>query len=72
MTSQSQNATILNHLRIYGSITHLQAENRYQCMRLAARICYLRGAGHDIKTNMIKCNKKRYASYELVRRGECG
>lgn len=64
----SQQIAILNHLKRYGGITPLEALERYQCFRLAARINDLRGVGHRIETKIINKNDKKFAQYEL--RGE--
>lgn len=61
----SQEAKILNHLKTYGRITPLEALERYQCFRLAARIADLRGSGYQIHTNIIHKNNKQFAEYEL-------
>lgn len=59
----SQEVQIFNHLKRHGSITPLQALNEYGCMRLAARVCDLRGQGHHIETNMIERGNNRFAQY---------
>ncbi|WP_116963066.1 helix-turn-helix domain-containing protein [Fastidiosibacter lacustris] len=60
-----QSLEILNHLKDNGSITPLEALNRYGCMRLGARIFDLRSKGYPIKTEILKSNKK-YAIYKLM------
>lgn len=59
----SQGQQIFTHLKRHGSITPLQALDRYGCMRLAARIGELRERGHKIETNMIERNGSRFAQY---------
>ena len=66
----TQCAAILAHLKQHGSITPLEALNRYGCMRLCARIYDLKRAGNPIETRWeIRRNGageyKRYARYEL-------
>ena len=66
-TKKSQNKLILEHLRMRGTITPLEALHFYGCMRLASRINVLRNQGQEIETNMIKDKGgKRYAQYELI------
>ena len=48
--SVSQRDMILEHLRKYGSITPLEALDRFACFRLGARILELRKLGHPIET----------------------
>ena len=54
----SQRTKILDYMRKYGSITHLQAQQDLGCMRLAARIGELREMGYAIGTRM-KTGKNR-------------
>ncbi len=60
----SQETQILQHLR-RGPITPLQALDRYQCFRLAARISDLKDKGHRIETEMVRRDNKRFARYRL-------
>ena len=60
-----QNRAILNYLESGGSLTSIEALNKFQCFRLAARIGDLRKAGHNIHTKTIKEDGKRYAVYSL-------
>lgn len=50
----SQTKAILHHLMTAGPITVLDAQNRYRCYRLGARIWDLRHLGVDIDTRRIK------------------
>ena len=59
-----QTEMTLEYMRLYGSITPLEALNGFGCFRLPARISDLRKAGHDIKTT-IADGKKKYAIYTL-------
>lgn len=63
MTTQTD--AILAHLRAGHEITPLEALERFGCMRLAARIADLRGAGHDIETRDVSRNGKTFAAYRL-------
>lgn len=65
MSKLSQNERILAHLSIYGSITPMEALEKFGCFRLASRIDELRGMGHFIKTNMVSRNGKNCAEYVL-------
>lgn len=66
----TQTESILRHLKTHGSITPLDALNKYGCMRLGARIYDLRKTGVQI-VRMIETRKnkvgenKRYARYYL-------
>ena len=59
----SQAKNILAHLQQHKSITPLEALNQYGCFRLAAVILNLKKDGHEIETQIIKKNKKRFAQY---------
>lgn len=62
----SQKQNILSHMKTYGTITPLEALQKYGCFRLGARIADLKEDGLVIKTEMVKENGKRYARYSLV------
>lgn len=64
----TQNERILNHLKAHGSITPLEALDRYGCFRLAARIGELRSKGHGIDTDTVRRNGKHFAVYRLAKR----
>lgn len=59
----SQNKKILHHLKSNGSITPIEALNEYGCFRLAARIKDLRDEGHNILTEIVSNDGKKYARY---------
>lgn len=61
----SQTNVIFNHLE-KASITAIEALNKYQCFRLAARINDLRMQGHTIHTEWTVRNNKRFATYHLI------
>ena len=65
----SQRAQVLAWLRKGRTITHLEAERLFGCIRVAARIDELRNAGWPIVTDMIqvrtKAGKARVACYRL-------
>ena len=61
----SQTQKILKHLETKGHITPMQAINKYDCMRLAARISDLKKEGFDIETKLINKNAKQFAQYWL-------
>lgn len=63
----SQTSWILKQLQLGRSLTALDALSGCQCFRLAPRILELRVAGHNIVTNIVKNNGKRYATYTLVK-----
>ncbi len=71
----TQNEMILNHLKMFGSITPITALEEYGCMRLASRIAELRDYGRkegfEIETTMIKRTNRfgepvSFAEYKLV------
>jgi len=62
----SQNAMILNFLESGGSLTPIEALEKFQCFRLAARMNDLRNKGYVIQTEILKDdNGKSYASYSF-------
>ena len=60
---KSQNKQILHYLKSMGSITPIVALNEHGCFRLAARIKDLRDEGHNILTEIVSNDGKRYARY---------
>ena len=63
----TQNTKILEMLkRLSKGITAIDALEKAQCFRLAARIKNLRDAGHDIETKRESKNGKSYARYWLA------
>ena len=61
-----QNRAILNYLESGGSLSPIEALNKFQCFRLAARVRDLRKAGHDIQTEMKRQkNGKKIAVYSI-------
>ena len=61
----SQEKDILGHLQRYGSISPLEALDKFGCFRLAARINDLRAKKHNIETYVGKENGKKFAIYRL-------
>lgn len=59
---ESQDATILKHLREYHSITSWDAIRLYHITRLSAKIFNLRGLGFDIKS-IYERNEETGANY---------
>lgn len=53
----NQTQRILNHLRKYGSITQLEAINKYWDWRLSDKIYRLKKQGYNIKTEDIKVKR---------------
>lgn len=65
---ESQNKTILAHLRRNKSITSMAAIRDYEITRLAARIHDLKEAGHTINSERIKVPSGKYvARYTLIK-----
>lgn len=63
----TQNAAILAHLEAGKPITPLQALERFNCLRLSARIYDLRCAGYPIESRRITRNGKSFAQYRMVK-----
>ena len=61
MAKISKQEKVLMHLQTHGSITPLEALEKYGSFRLGALIFNLRKEGHDIETNIVP--KKGYAKY---------
>lgn len=64
MKTESQCKKIRKHLEEHGQITAADAWEKYNIMRLAARVSDLRAEGMDIVTNMVYLeNGTKYAIY---------
>ena len=63
--NESQNRKILAHLMKGKGISAMLAVNMFDCYGLSVRIKNLRDAGHNIHTEMVSHNKKRFALYTL-------
>lgn len=62
----TQNEKILNHLRLYGVITSMEAFRTYNITRLSGRIYELRAQGYKITVERRKAkNGAIYAAYRL-------
>ena len=65
----TQNELILLDLKCGKKITQIDAYNRYNCTRLAARVKDLKNDGHNIKTKMISTpSNKGVAQYYMEKR----
>jgi len=56
----------------WGPITPMQALKGCGCLRLAARIKDLRAQGHNIVTEKVTENGKRFAKYHLIEEKKYG
>ena len=73
----TQNERIVDYMRRFGSITHLEAIRDLGVQRLASRISDLRSRGLPITSEFVtvenrfgeKCNVKRYSLKEGVENG---
>ncbi len=66
MTTSTQNAQILAHLKSGKSITPLEALSEYGCFRLGARVYDLKQEGHPITGDMVELpTGKRVKEYRL-------
>lgn len=64
---KTQKALILKALQQGDRLTHLDAEKRFNCLRLGARIYDLKQQGHKIERRMIVVpSGKCVAEYRLV------
>lgn len=63
--TKSQTEQIKAHLEKGGTLTPLEALNKFGCLRLSGRIFDLRESGLAIKSNMVLRNGKRVAQYSL-------
>jgi rare lipoprotein A len=62
----TQNQQIANYLNNGKAITPIQALNKFNCFRLAARISDLRKDGMKIITKIVTKQGKSYASYSII------
>ena len=68
MRKLSQEDVIARHLEQHGSITSMEAFERYKITRLSGRIFDLRAKGMDIVTDMVYGKGgKKYAVYRVTR-----
>lgn len=69
-TKRNQKEQILEHIEKYGSITPLEAQRLYGCMRLGARIWDLRKDGYEIVREIVevetRSGKAHVARYRMV------
>ena len=69
-TKKPQKDLILEHLEKFGSITPLEAQTLYGCMRLGARIWDLKHEGHEIVKEIVevatRSGKAHVARYRLA------
>ena len=61
MAKRSQTGDVLAHLIKYGKITTYEANKKYGCTRLPARIFDFRAKGYDIETERAVV-KNRYGN----------
>jgi hypothetical protein len=71
MNTKSQSKAILAALQAGDALTHLDAERRFGCSRIAARIKDLKDGKlnrtkYDIQTTMESQDGKRFASYRMM------
>ena len=62
----TQNQQIAKYLNNGKAITPIQALNKFNCFRLAARISDLRNDGMLIRTKIVTKEGKSYASYSII------
>jgi hypothetical protein len=61
----SQSEKILDYLQQGNTLTPIEALEKFQCFRLAARCNDLRKDGHKIQSEIVKEDNKRYARYSI-------
>ena len=61
----SQSANIWAHLEAGGTLTPLEAFQKFGTLALHSRIRELRERGHDIETEMITVGNKRVGKYSM-------
>ena len=61
MAKRSQTGDVLAHLIEHGSITTIEAFQKYGCTRLPARIFDYRAKGYDIESDIVVV-KNRYGN----------
>ena len=71
MREKSKTQDVLNHLKIYGSISQMEAVEYYNLYRLGSVVFVLRKRGYDIRTELKPFvskygTKSNYAIYHLV------
>ncbi len=65
---KSDKQTILNYLQENGSLTPLEAWEKFNILTaLRSRISELRKEGYNIVTTMVSSNGKSFASYKLIK-----
>lgn len=65
MAKRTQTGDVLAHLIKYGSITTIEAFQKYGCTRLPARIFDYRALGYDIESDSLT-TKNRYGNTVTV------
>lgn len=71
MKEKSKTQDVLNHLKVYGSISQREAVEYYNLYRLSSVIYSLRKRGYDISSEIVPFKSKygiisNYAIYHLV------
>ena len=61
----TQNEMILHHMKVHGSITTMEAFQKYGVTRLSGRIWELRKKYNIISTPVTTINGKKIARYSL-------
>lgn len=71
MKEKSKTQDVLNHLKVYGSISQREAVEYYNLYRLSSVIYSLRKRGYDISSEIVPFKSKygiisNYAIYHLI------
>jgi hypothetical protein len=68
MSTNSQEAQILEYLLAGNALTPLEALSKFGSFRLGARIFGLKKRGHDIDMEMVERNGKHVAQYSIKKK----
>lgn len=60
MQTSTQERMILDYLLVGGTLTSLEAMQKFKCMRLASRISDLKSKGYPIRSQMIETDSGKH------------
>lgn len=64
--ADTQCEEVLSYLSAGNTLTSLEAQEKFSCMRLASRINDLRKRGHIIESDWQSNGEKRWVSYRMA------
>jgi len=65
MSKETQVKSILSHLKSGGTLTSLEALQKFNCMRLASRIYDIGKLGYMVSREKVSRGKKWYMEYSI-------